>query len=181
MKQKEQEIRGKKSNVNYNIFKESESTAKLFPTRKNFHEEFAKKKKDNKIHSIKTFAIKYNSSETGNLLKNKPCKTINMSPINKTKPISRAPSEYTKKLNDKKLLMPCEVEDIYHQKYKRTISVNKSLNTGERIFSEFVLRDKSQQRTLTTNKSSSHFYPTAKDNIGQLLEYKYGPRFKKEV
>lgn len=183
MKQKEKDTTGKKSvmNCNNNIFRESESTEKLFPTRKNFHQEFANKKKDIKIHSIKTFAIKYNSNETNNLLKNKQSKYEYASSNNRVKQISGAPSEYTKKLNDKKLLMPCEVEDMYQRKYKRIISVNKSLNTGERVFSEFVLRDKSPPRTLNSYKSSSHFYSYAKDNIGNLLEYKYGPRFKKEV
>ncbi len=77
--------------------------------------------------------------------------------------------------------MPCEVEDMYNSKYKRTNSLTKSYNTAERIFSEYLLKDKKELKTLTTTKSSVNFFPNAKDNLGELLEYKYGPRFRNEV
>ena len=100
--------------------------------------------------------------------------------IKRVKPIG-APSNQTKKLNDKKMLMPCEVEEMYNSRYKRTNSLTKSYNTAERVFSEYVLKDKKELKTLTPNKSSSNFYPNAKDNLGELLEYKYGPRFRNDV
>ncbi len=84
--------------------------------------------------------------------------------------------------------MPCELEEMYDKKFKRTKSVNKLHNTASRVFTEFILeeniRKDHQQDILKNYKSLARANKTpsyAKDNIGELISYRDGPKFRNEV
>ena len=150
-----------------------------------FHEEhaIAKSKKLNTVRSIKTFPNKLYNPSVPNLFKNKKTEN-NYLPINKIKPVLGRPSDEIKKINDKKNLLPFEIEEMYDRKFSRTKSYLKLGKTAERVFPEMVIEETSKNqgfKTLTPAKSSLRLIPAARDNLGELIEYKYGPTFRKDV
>jgi hypothetical protein len=84
--------------------------------------------------------------------------------------------------------MPSELEEMYEKKFKRTKSVNKIINTASRVFTEYILEDnipkdsrmdvqKNYKRFVRATRTPSY----AQDNISELISYRDGPKFRKEV
>lgn len=77
---------------------------------------------------------------------------------------------------------------MYDTKIRRNKSKHKEINTAERVFTEYVLTnkgqsmdfDKSTQTSTLFRSKSKRYYPSAQDNLGELLMYKHGPQFKSD-
>jgi hypothetical protein len=85
-----------------------------------------------------------------------------------------------KKINNKKGLLPFEIEEMHDVKIKRNLSKLNTCNTAEKIFTEYVLKDNYMNKGLT-RVPSKNFYPCSVDNLDELITYKYGPDFRNEV
>ncbi len=90
------------------------------------------------------------------------------------------PSDLLIKINNKKDLLPFEIEEMYKKKYRRNKSNQKEINTAERIFTEYVLTDRKEISKLNRTPSKAK-YPNSIDNLNELITYRYGPNFRNEV
>jgi len=88
------------------------------------------------------------------------------------------PSEELIRFNNKKDLLPFEIEEYYKKNYKRNKSHHNEFKTSDRIFTEYVLSRKTKK---LKKSSSSNKYPYSIGHINELITYKDGPNFRKEV
>jgi hypothetical protein len=123
----------------------------------------------------------YQQNSVKNLLKPSAYKTVDpVKSMRKTGNSLGKPSDLLIKINNKKDLLPFEIEEMYKKKYRRNKSNQKEINTAERIFTEYVLTDRKEISKLNRTPSKAK-YPNSIDNLNELITYRYGPNFRNEV
>lgn len=134
---------------------------------------------------MKVFPTKLLQNAVGNLLKQSDALDLKYSDAQPKKVNTGLgkPSAELKKINDKKQLLPFEIEEMYQNKFRRNKSCHKSLNTGERVFTEYVLtqREGSSDMMSPNRRMEVKKNRNLRDSLSELISYKYGPNFKQEV
>jgi len=100
------------------------------------------------------------------------------------------PSPGITQMNDKRYLLPSDYEYKYNVN-KRGERPKSSLNTAQRVFTEYVLTNTNNYNTenltendLTTShykKTSSYFSNRPIDSIGNVITYQYAPEYRDQV
>jgi hypothetical protein len=155
--------------------------------RKIFPEMMKRKCPDMKIPSVKIYPYKLQSQLVKNILTGKDQLNDYSSEFKgiKINPGLKSPSAAIKEQNDKKLLMPCEYEQMYGKKFKRTKSTHL-MKTSDRLFTSGnfdTFEDTENFNSLnrkTKSKEKMH-YPGEVDHMGDLIGYKYALKFRSEV
>ena len=117
---------------------------------------------------VRFFPKKSGIDNVGNIIQNtEPDNKINKPKIKVN--INSRPSAITIKHNDKKKLLPCEIENIYHENKRNRYYYRN--NSNSIIFTDYT--------NIRPSSVSNTTIP--KDNITRLLSYTDGPKFREEV
>ncbi len=175
-------------NSKCNAFAESKNDDQ-HKSKKLFTNSTYRKSEEMQIKARKVFPKSYIGNDVKNMIKEKTALDKEDPPLRtlrKIGPTLGKPSETLLKFNNKQLV-PFETGG--NKMMRRNLSCSKDLNTSKRIFTEQNNNSKYNKtnNTNNVNRAMSARYKAgynsecSKDNLNELITYRYGPSFRDEV